>query len=121
MVQELWTPPGTVQEETIQIGRVNPDVTRDMAFVYNFTFKYKGKVKRLQVCTDDGTSRAEIEDKAAEAAERWRRELDGKDWKRPPTEAEKKDIGKLLNEFHLRNEKVRASSTGKIYFKGANK
>jgi hypothetical protein len=118
VVQQLWTPPGTVQEETVQIGRVNPDVTRETAFSYAFTFTYKGKVKRLQVVATDGDRRSEIEDKAAEVAERWVRELDGRDHKRAPTEDEKKQIGKILNDILLHRKKRAASSTGDIYFKG---
>lgn len=118
MVQQLWTPPGTVQEETIRLGRVNPDVTRDSVFVYNFTFVYKGKMKRITVVSDDGTGRAEVEDKAAEAGERWRREMDGKDSKPPPNAAQKAEIGEILNDIHLRNQKMRESSTGRLHFKG---
>ena len=122
MVQALWTPPGTVQEATVILGRVNPDLDiKDMAFQYKFTFTYKGRVKRITVATTDTTSRAEIEDKAAECAERWIAEMedDPKYEKRVPTAEEKRDIGKALNEKHLWNERVRDSSTGKTVFKVA--
>jgi hypothetical protein len=118
VVQDLWTPPGTVQRETAQLRRVNPDITRDMAFAYNFTFVYKGKTKHFQVVASDNDSRAEIEDMAAECAERWKRELDGKEWKRPPNEDEKKQIGKILNDINVRNQK-RAES-GRINYKGSH-
>lgn len=118
MVQELWVPEGVIQEETIQVGRVNPDVTRDMAFVYTFTFKYKGKVKRLQVLASDGVSRAEIEDEAAMAAEKWKLELDGVEHKPAPTVEQKQEIGKILNDINIAGRKRAASSTGKVHFGG---
>ena len=121
MVQELWTPPGTVQQETVMLRRVNPDLgVPDMAFSYNFTFTYKGRVKKITVAASDADSRAEIEDRAAQAAEEWRAEMDQnpKYDKRVPTAEEKRQIGKALNEKHLWNEKMRVSSSGKTVFRG---
>lgn len=123
MVQDLWTPPGTVQEETAHLGRVNPDLSheadsKEVALGYTFTFTYKGKVKKLQVIAGEGDSRAEIEDKAAEVAERWKQQLDQQEHKREPTADEKKDIGAALNDIRVRMEKRRESSTGTLVFKG---
>jgi hypothetical protein len=112
---DLWMPPGTTQEESVFMGRSNPDLDNDVAFAHKFTFKYKGKRKTVTVLSQGSDSKAEIEDKAADAADRWKAELDQQEHKRAPTQDEIKDIGKALNDIYLHREKRRESSTGKIY------
>tara|TARA_R100001086_G_scaffold123878_1_gene63919 strand:- start:173 stop:535 length:363 start_codon:yes stop_codon:yes gene_type:complete len=118
MVQDLWVPDGVDQENADLLRRVNPDVTRAMALTYTFTFAYKGQTRRVQVAAADTDSRAEVEDKAADAIYRWKLELDGQEHKPAPTEEEKKEIGSILNEITNYRRKRNESSTGRIYFKG---
>jgi hypothetical protein len=118
MVQQLWTPPGVVQRESRRVGRVNPDVTRDSVFAYKFTFTYKGKIKIIELVTDDDTSRAEMEDMAAESAERWKVELDGKEHKKIPSQKEKKEIAGMLEDIRQRRAKMSESANNKTLFQG---
>jgi hypothetical protein len=112
---DLWMPAGTTQEERIFMGRSNPDINNDVAFVNKFTFKYKGKRKTIWVQSQGSDSKAEIEDKAAEAADRWKAELDQQEHKRAPTKEEVKEIGKIINDINKSRYRRSESSTGKIY------
>jgi len=115
---DLWTPPGSVQTETLRMGRVNPDVTTESVFQYTFTFTYKGWVKKLTVESTDADGRAEVEDLVAEAVERWKADMDDDPRydKRLPNAEEKKQIGKALNERYLWKQKIKESSNGRTIY-----
>lgn len=112
----LWTPDGV---DHTGVNDLVPVVTqRPQAQVFEFEFRYKGQTKIVQVAAHVGASRAQVEDLAAKAAEEWIGELNQQEWKRPPTEDEKKQIGKIMNDFREHAIKRRESTTGKLHFGG---
>jgi len=115
----LWTPEGmsNTAVDDIEVRRQNE---RQTAIIYKFMFKYKGKQHEVQVVSHSDVTRSEVEDRAGEAAENWMRSIDDKEHKRPPTEDERKQIGKAMNEFYLHAKKRRESSSGRLYFPGVN-
>ena len=71
---------------------------------------------RVQVLADKDTSQAEVEDMMGNAAEKFVQEVRDKYNKRPPTEGERKEIGKALNELRQYAQRRIASTSKKIYF-----
>ena len=115
----LWTPEG-MKHTAVDDIEVRHQNERQTATVYKFKFKYKHKQHEVQVVAHSDVTRSEIEDRAGEAAESWMRSIDEKEHKRPPTEDERKQIGKAMNEFYLHAKKRRESSSGRLYFPGVN-
>lgn len=116
----LWTPSG-VSHNGISPVVTQPTVTDiPQAHTYTFTFRYKGKEKKILIAAHPGVTRDEVEDRAGQAFESWVYELDQEEHLRPPTADEKNQIGKALNEFLLRAKKRRASSNNRIYYQGIN-
>jgi hypothetical protein len=87
---------------------------------YKFAFNYKGRVKKIEVWAAHDDTLSEIEERAAEEAELWMADLDEREYKRPPTEEERAQIGKSMNEFLLATKRRRQSSHGRLYFPGVN-
>jgi len=112
--------PDNMRHYDIQDIEVRRQTERQTAVIYKFMFRYKGKPHQVQVVAHSDVTRSEIEDRAAEAAENWMLSIDEKEHKRPPTEDERKQIGKAMNEFLQHAKKRRESSTGRLYFPGVN-
>ena len=115
----LWTPDNMAHDaiDDIAVHHENETAT---ATIYKFTFKYKGKEHQVQIVAHSDVTRAEIEDRAGEAAESWMRSIDEREYKRPPTVDERKQIGKSMNEFYLHAKKRRQSSNGRLYYPGVH-
>jgi len=90
------------------------------AVTFAFEFHYKGKAHKVQVVAESDVSRAQVEDSAAKVAEKWMREIDEKESKRPPTEDERKQIGKSMNEFLQHARRRRQSSNGRLFYPGVH-
>ena len=119
MAIELWTPAGTTYNGIIPAGR-NME-TGGHIVSHQVRVEAKdcfGKVHKqlIRVLADDNTSQAEIEDMMGYATENFVAEVRKKYTKRPPTEDERKQIGRSLNEFLKHRTKRRASSSNKLYF-----
>ena len=117
---DLWMPPGTAQEESVFMGRSNPDLDNDVAFAHKFTFKYKGKQKEVWITADADATHSEIEDLAGKEVETWIDSLNQEEHLPAPTAQQKKEIGKVLNEIRTHGIKRRLSSNNRIYFPGVN-
>ena len=121
MIQELWTPTGTVQLGVVPVGRNVETGSRIVTHQLRVEAKDRfGKVHKqvIRVLADDDTSQSEIEDMMGHATENFVAEVREKYTKRPPTEGERKQIGKSLNEYLKHRTKRRASTSDRIYFKG---
>ena len=119
MIQELWTPTGTVRLGTDPVGRNVETGSRIVSHQIRVEAKDRwGKVHKqiIRVLADDETSQAEIEEMMGYATENFVAEVRTKYTKRPPTEDERKQIGKALNDFLKHRTKRRESTTGKLYF-----
>lgn len=112
--------PGGMAHTAIDTLTVRHQNEQQQAVTYKFEFRYKGKGHHVQVIAHTDATRSEIEDRAAAAAESWMLSIDEEEYKRPPTEDEKKQIGKALNEVYLNMQKRRESSNGRIYYNGVN-
>jgi hypothetical protein len=121
MIQELWTPAGTVRLGTDPVGRNAETGSRIVSHQLRVEAKDRfGKVHKqiIRVLADDETSQAEIEEMMGNATESFVAEVRVKYTKRAPTEDERKQIGKALNEFLKYRTKRRASTSNRIYFNG---
>jgi len=65
-------------------------------------------------------SQAHIEDMAAQSLETWLAEVRAKGRKRKPTPEQRKEIGRVLNEFRKYTRRRRQSSNGILYYRGTH-
>ena len=119
MLKDLWTPAGTVPLGAAPVG--NNAETGSPIVAHTIMLKAKDKFgkehkMRVQVLADKDTSQAEVEDMMGNAAEKFVQEVRDKYNKRPPTEGERKEIGKALNELRQYAQRRIASTSKKIYF-----
>jgi len=90
-------------------------------FKYSVLLKAKDKFgvehqQRVDVLADESDSRAHVEDMMAQAAETFLEEVKTKYQKRAPTQEERKEIGKALNEFRSYALRRRQSTNNQIYY-----
>ena len=119
MVTELWTPTGATYNGITPVGRNAETGSRIVTHQIRVEAKDRfGKVHKqiIRVLADDETSQAEIEEMMGNATENFVAEVRKKYTKRPPTEDERKQIGRALNEFLKNRTKRRASTNRKIYY-----
>ena len=125
MIQELWTPTGAEFIGSASAGANGRNgETGAIIEVCQFVFKYTDQFgvehrQKTLIPRDASISRAHVEDMAAQAYENFINECKQKYTKRAPTAAQKKEIGKALNEFRKYALKRRGSSRGKLYYEGA--
>jgi hypothetical protein len=119
MLQDLWTPTGTALVGVAPVGNNaetgSPIVAHTIMLKATDKFGKEHKM-RVQVLADKDTSQSEIEDMMGNAAEKFVQEVRDKYNKRPPTEGERKEIGKALNELRQYAQRRIASTSKKIYF-----
>ena len=119
MERDLWTPRGTVPLGMAPVGHnaeTGKTIVRHTLLVSakdDFGVTHK---TRIIVLADPDTSNAHIEDMMGKAAEKFKDQVREKHSKRQPTVAEKKEIGRALNDIRTHIRKRRESTTGKIYF-----
>ena len=113
----LWTPED-MTHTAIQGIEVRHQNERQAAIIYKFKFNYKGKQHEVQVIAHSDVTSSEIEDRAGQAAADWKMSMDEREHKRPPTPDERKQIGKVMDDFLQHAKKRRESSSGRIYFPG---
>jgi hypothetical protein len=119
MLRDLWTPTGATYNGITPVGRNAETGSRIVTHQIRVEAKDRfGKVHKqiIRVLADDETSQAEIEEMMGNATENFVAEVRKKYTKRPPTEDERKQIGRALNEFLKHRTKRRASSSNKLHF-----
>ena len=104
MIQELWTPTGASYSGIAPLGR-NKE-TGGHIIRHSFVLKAKDKFgkehkTRIEILADDSMSQNQIEELMGNSAEKFLEDVRTKYDKRPPTQYEKKQIGKALNEFRI--------------------
>tara|TARA_R100000781_G_C4008015_1_gene102662 strand:+ start:163 stop:531 length:369 start_codon:yes stop_codon:yes gene_type:complete len=119
-MKELWTPQGSTLTNT-SVGGFNTE-TGESITLYTFSFSdpETGQSTTAIVPADPTMSAAHIEDMAAQALEQWLEDVRFKDKGKVPTDAERKDIGKQLNEFKKYAAKRRESTNNKVYYSGVS-
>ena len=119
MLRELWTPAGGTYHGSAPVARSQE--TGLLIELCTFDFKYTDQFAvehRTQVIIlrDSSMSKAHVEDMAAQAYENFLIECKQKYTKRPPNIAERKEIGKAIEEFRKSVVKRRQSTNNKIYY-----
>ena len=119
MERKLWIPQGAVPLGASPVGynaETGSQITRHTLLVKAKDDFGKEHATRIIVLADKDTSDAHVEQMICRAAESFKDQVREKYNKRPPTEQEKKDIGKALNEVRKHMRKRNESTTGKLYF-----
>ncbi len=119
MINELWTPQGSVPLGAAPVG--NNAETGKGIIKYSVLLKAKDKFgiehkQRIEILADESDSQAHVEDMMAQAAETFLEEVKVKHQKRAPTKEERKEIGKALNDFRSYALRRRESTNNKIYY-----
>ena len=94
-------------------------VTGEKVYQYLFLATHPTRQKRelFNILVTADTSMAWIEESVGNALERWIDEVN-QDNRRPPTPAEKKIIGKFIEEYRVARERRKLSSNNKLYYSG---
>ena len=119
MLKDLWTPAGASYKGMASAGR-NVE-TGGHIVTHRFVLKQKDKfgIERktaVTIVADEDVGQSQIEEMMGNAADKFMEEVRTKYDKRPPTPAEKKDIGRSLNDFRTRAIKRLQSTNMKIYY-----
>ena len=114
----LWLPPGVAHSQTSPVGR-NAETG---GLIYEYLFRVHdevtGRKSDFRVIVDDTMSMAHIEEMVGNAMESWLVEVRIKHSKPPPTPAQRKEIGEILEQIRKHARKRRESSNNKIYYAG---
>ena len=115
---ELWTPPGVTHTRVAQVGR-NVE-TGGVIYDYQFQVhdEVTGRSHQFRVLVDDETSIAHIEEMVGNAMESWLVDVRLRHSKPAPTPAQRKEIGKILDQIRISAIKRKRSSNNKIYYDG---
>ena len=116
---DLWTPQGVVPVGTTLVG--GNKETGSGIVSHRFTLKAKDKfgvehVTRVEILADKDTSKEQVEDMMANSAEAFVKEVREKYSKRRPTADEKKEIGKILEDFRKQAIKRKESTNNTLYY-----
>tara|TARA_R100001086_G_C11795631_1_gene247474 strand:+ start:203 stop:550 length:348 start_codon:yes stop_codon:yes gene_type:complete len=113
---ELWTPWST---KTI-IGDTQEVVFHDGVSIVIHTFQFHDPVtdrsQMVKIPADSDVSIAHVEDMAAQALENFIKECRGLGNKKKPTEDQRKEIGKQIEEFRKYRAKRDESTNNKLYY-----
>ena len=115
---ELWTPEGSTYvggEDTGYNGETGVSI---VVHTFQFHDPVTGRSQVVKIPADPTISQSHIEDMAAQALETFLIECRVTDGKKKPTAAQKRDIGKQLEEFREYAEKRRESTNNRIYYRG---
>ena len=114
----LWLPPGVTHSQTLPVGR-NAE-TGELIYEHRFRVydEVTGRKHEFRVLVDDTTSRSHIEEMVGNAMESWLVDVRVKHSKPPPTPAQRKEIGKILDQIRKHAGKRSESSNNKIYYTG---
>ena len=118
MVSELWTPPGVTHTGVTPVGR-NAETAEP---IYEYQFRVHDEVTDrshdFKVLVDNQVSKAHVEEMVGNAFESWLIDVRLRHSKPAPTKAQKKEIGKILNDIRINRDKRKQSSNNRIYYNG---
>lgn len=115
---ELWLPPGVAHSQTLPVGRNAETGGLIYEYIFRVHDEVTGRKSDFRVIVDDTMSMAHIEEMVGNAMESWLVEVRIKHSKPPPTPAQRKEIGEILNQIRNNAGKRRESSNNKIYYAG---
>ena len=115
---ELWTPPGVTHSRVVPVGH-NYETG---GLIYEYRFRVHDEVTdrkhEFRVLVDEETSKAHIEEMVGNAFERWLIDVRMRHSKPAPTPAQRKEIGKILDEIRIYSNKRKQSTNNIIYYSG---
>lgn len=121
MATDLWLPAGVTEGAPFLAGRNVETGGYIVTHAFRFHSAKYGKTREVRILADESMSKAQIEDMAAGALERWLIEL-GEEAQRkvgkhaPRNVAERQEVGKAIREFREYAAKRRASTNNKNYY-----
>ena len=120
MVTELWVPRGSTLVGTDSIGYNAETGASIVVHTFKFHDKETGRSTIVKIPAERSISQAHIEDMAAQALERWLIEVRAQGRIRKPTPEQRKEIGRVLEDFRQHSKRRRQSATGVLYYRGVN-
>ena len=118
MAIELWTPHGSTYVGGDEAGYNGETGVSIVVHTFQFHDPVTGRSQVVKIPADPDISQANIEDMAAQALETFLIECRVKASKKKPTVAQRKEIGKQLEEFRQYALKRRESTNNRIYYRG---
>ena len=115
---ELWLPPGVAHSQTLPVGRNAETGGLIYEYIFRVHDEVTGRKSDFRVIVDDTMSMAHIEEMVGNAFESWLIDVRLRHSKPAPTQAQKKEIGKILNDIRINRDKRKLSSNNKIYYNG---
>ena len=118
-LKELWTPAGATYNGSAPAGRLQD--TGEIVEICKFEFKYTDQfgVEQSEVVFIPRTaamSKAHVEDMAAHGYENFLIEQKQKNRKRPATLAERKEMGRAIEDFRKSLRRRQQSTNNKLYY-----
>ena len=118
-MHDIWVPTGAVHNATAPLG-LSVETARPIMH-HRFTLRGKDRwgvthEEKVIVVQHPDEGQAELDQKIGEATESFQTKLRERYEKRPPTIAEKKEIGKVMDQIRLAAQRRRESSNKLIYY-----
>ena len=118
-MHDIWVPNGAVHNGTAPLG-LSVESARPI-IQHRFTLRGKDRwgvthEEKVIVVQHPNEGQPELDQKIGEAAEKFQTKLKEGYEKRPPTVAEKIEIGKIVNQIHTAAKKRAESTNNMIYY-----
>jgi|TARA_R100001594_G_scaffold2785_6_gene10962 hypothetical protein len=115
---ELWTPQGSTYVGEELVGHNGETAASIVIHTFQFHDPVTDRRQMVKIPADPEVSRDHVEDMAAQALENFLLECKGFNDKKKPTEDQRKEIGKQIEEFRVYNAKRKESTNNRIYYRG---
>ena len=115
---ELWLPLGVTHTRVAPVGRNAETGGKIYEYQFRVHDEVTGRKHQFRVLVDDETSIAHIEEMVGNAMESWLLGVRMRHSKPAPTPAQRKEIGKILEQIRVSKIKRGNSSNNKIYYEG---
>ena len=115
---ELWTPQGVTHKRVIPVGYNYETGSKIYEYQFLVHDEVTNRKQQFKVLVDDETSKTHIEEMVGNAFESWLIDVRLKHSKPAPTQTQKKEIGRILNDIRVNRDKRKLSSNNKIYYNG---
>ena len=118
MTTELWTPQGVTPIGSTPVGNNAETGSGIRKYRFEVHDDVTGRSHEFQVLVDEDTSKSEGEEMVGNAMENWLKDVRMRHNKPAPTPAQRKEIGKILDEIRIYSNKRKQSTNNIIYYSG---
>jgi len=115
---ELWTPQGSTYIGEELAGYNSESGVSIVIHTFQFYDPVTDRRQMVKIPADPEVSRDHVEDMAAQALENFLLECKGFNDTKKPTEDQRKEIGRQIEEFRVYNSKRKESTNNRIYYRG---